>query len=203
MSKVQILILDQETVENKELVEPGDHPILDFARSVKDRWIVAIAGESPFDPLSIAISEMQSCMKLVEINYNGFICNDPLGVTCWHVHSAKKVDFGSLNARIRDVAHPLHENHNCKNLIGLFAKPNLGITQHVIQHYALQRLPLECLMVKSSGNYLITHHDQRVTVQKVELEGDRWVSRKKLFSTENSDFRSDPHLWSEIARVVG
>lgn len=204
MSKVQILVLDQE------IVELGDHPIIEFARSVKDSWTVAIVNNTPIKPSSDfvnpseVVGKMQSSMELIGIDYNGFICDDPKGLTCWHIHSLERIVwFSPTPNRISDVMHPLHENHNCKNLVGLFARPNLGMTQHIIQTYSLQRLPLECLMIKPNGNYLLTHQEQRVTVQRVELEGDRWVSKEDLLNTQNSDFRNDPYLWSEIARVVG
>lgn len=196
MGKIQLLVIDRNVIES------GHHSAFFDCLDLKDNyWIKSVIDEQLNTPLDVAIAKMQESMIKLGLKDNGFICNDRQGLKCWHIHSTTPL---SSLSRLRDVAHPLHENANCQKIVGSFTEQKQGILQHLVQHYSLQKLPLECLLMNPRGVYLITHSGYQVTVDKVAMSKDnKLVSEIKLLSLQSSDFRNDPFVWGRIAAMIG
>jgi hypothetical protein len=188
MGKIQLLVVDREVVET-------GHISTSLVAKLSE-WTVAIVDDGNFNSLPTAIAQMQSAMIKLGLSNNGFICNDRLGKICYHVYSTTPGD-----EPIR-TSHPLHENKNCQDLIGLFCRPNAGILQHIVQHHALQKIPLECFVIKLRGKYLITHQGHLATVKRVDVVDGDFVVEKELLSHQGSDFRNDCYLWESIAEIL-
>lgn len=193
MGKTPMLVIDREVIDFPDTLA------VEYAKDkILEDWIVAIIDDGNLNPLRTAISQMQIAMIQLGLENNGLVCNDRQGLTCWHVHSTE-----SQPKRVRDVAHPLHENANCKSLLGKFCKPHSGILQHLVQHFALQKIPLECLIFKTKGIYLLTHQGCVVTLEEVLLSEDKEISvEKELLNLQSSDFRNDTYLWGQIGKSL-
>ncbi len=142
---MKLLVLDKDgtltrTKSGHTFVQhPEDQVLINgvteaIAAYTANGWTMAIASNqggvaAGHKTLEQAIAEMQYAMKLTGLESSALFCPDIKGDQCWHVHSTEK-------GEVRHIAHPLHKNKNCENLIGLFRKPNGGMLIHLKNHFS-------------------------------------------------------------------
>lgn len=125
-------LMNPRKITHKEVSESGTTLIWEDTDERKHNWIFVHNGvkrKFQHKTVDMAIAEMQFAMKLIGLEDSALFCPDMEGKQCWHVHTTNEGES-------RHIAHPLHTNKNCEQLLGLFRKPNGGMLSHLKAHYS-------------------------------------------------------------------